>query len=732
MTPTRRNSARLAALYLAIAAASPHAQTQTPVPRAAGVVQAETTAVLVDVVVRDRRGQPVVDLGAADFELFEDGVPQEIGAITLYTPDGGGKLPAPPPPAETPSSAGPAGPPSAPRTDAAQEPVVALVFDRLTPEARSFAHKAALGYVGDQAGNRPLVGVFGIDLSLITHQNYTRDLTRLRKAIADVGVRSAAQFESQAAKAREAGQRSAGAAGAGGALAGGGQGAAQAAQGGAGGAMADAMIADMQRRTLETFEALERDQQGLSTSNALLAVVNGMRGLPGRKSVIFFSEGVAIPANVAARFRSVIDTANRGNVSIYAMDAAGLRTKSTSEEARDSINAAAAGNLQRNPTTDVVGAPMTAALERNEDMLRHDPHSGLGQLADETGGILIRNTNDLTGGFRRIDQDMRNYYMLSYVPKNPALDGKFRQISVRVKRAGLEVAARKGYYAVRAQGVMPVMSFEAPALALLEATPVPNAFPIRAAALKFPESDRTGLTPVLVSVPASAMTFHTSDDGASYRAEFTVVVRFRTDTKVVADKLSQNYVLTGPVDRLDAVKQGNVLFYRQPELAPGVYTMEAVVHDALADRASVRFATVEQPSPDPDTLRLSDLVLVSSAERLAESQRPAGNPFLVGDLLLYPNLGEPLRKSATPELAFFFSVYPAKGANATASMEVIQNGAVLATLPLPLGNPDSAGRIQQMSRIPTAALPAGTYDLRVVVTQGQRRVSRTAVLRLIE
>jgi hypothetical protein len=493
------------------------------------------------------------------------------------------------------------------------------------------------------------------------------------------------------------------------------------------------MIADMQRRTLETFEMLERDQQGLSTSNALLAVVNSMRLLPGRKSVIFFSEGVAIPANVAARFRSVIDTANRANVSIYAMDAGGLRTESSSKETRDGVMAAAERNLQRNPTADITGAAMTTALERNEDLLRHDPHSGLGQLADETGAILIRNTNDLTGGFRRIDQDMRNYYMLSYVPKNPTLDGKFRQISVRVKRSGLDVAARKGYYAVRAEGPMPVMSFEAPALALLESTPVPNAFPIRAAALRFPETERTGLTPVLVSVPAAAMTFRPSADGASYRAEFTVVVRFRTATNGVADKLSQNYVLTGPIERLDGVKQGNVLFYREPELAPGVYTMEAVVHDAIADKASVRFSTVEQPAAEADALRVSDLVLVSRAERVAKAEdRPAGNPFVVGEMLLYPNIGEPLRKSDTPELGFFFTVYPAKGSTATAALELLKNGAVLATLPLPLGNTDSSGRIQQVSRIPTAALPAGTYDLRLVVAQGQRKIAKTAVLSLVE
>jgi hypothetical protein len=461
-------------------------------------------------------------------------------------------------------------------------------------------------------------------------------------------------------------------------------------------------------------------------------VVNGMRALPGRKSVIFFSEGVAIPANVAARFRSVIDTAHRANVSIYAMDAGGLRVESTSKEAREGIDAAANRTLRRNPTADVVGAAMTEALERNEYLLRSDPHSGLGQLTDETGGILIRNTNDLTGGFKRIDQDMRNYYMLSYVPKNDRFDGKFRAIGVKVKRPGTEVAARKGYYAVRGTGAMPVMSYEARPLALLDSTPLPNAFPVRAAALKFPQSGGPGVTPILVSVPASAMTFVPTEDRASYRAEFTVLVRFRNAADEVVDKMSQSYVLTGPLDRLESVKSGNVLFYRARELKAGLYTMEAIVHDALSDRASVRLVTVEEPRVDQNALRVSDLVLVASAERVATADRPAGNPFLVGDLLLYPNLGEPVRKSATPELGFFFTVYPEKGATPRATLELMQNGVRLAALPLALGEPDSSGRIQHVSRLPIGTLAAGTYDLRLLLVDGRQQISRSTMVRIVD
>jgi VWFA-related protein len=717
------------ALAVALLAAGPAAQTQQPPPpRASGIVQAETTAILVDVVVRDKHGQPVTDLTAADFELYEDGVLQEIGALTRYAAAADGAVAA----STTTATPVPADVAPKPKTEPTPEPVIALVFDRLTPEARVMARKAALGYVGERPQSAARIAVFGIDLSLLTYQTYTREATLLRKAIEDVGVRSTAQFQSQAGKARELAQQSEGAANSMAALQAGGQGAAAAAQGGAGAAAADAMFAQMQQRTLETFEMLEHDQQGLSSSNALLAVVNSMRALPGRKSVIFFSEGLAIPANVVARFRSVIDTANRANVSIYAMDAIGLRAESTSKDTREGINAAANRMLRRNPTSDVVGAPMTEALERNEGLLRNDPHSGLGELAEGTGGILIGNTNDLTGGFKRIDQDMRNYYMLSYVPKNDRFDGKFRNISVKVKRGGTDVAARKGYYAVRGAGPTPVMSYEARPLALLDSTPLPNAFPARAAALKFPASAAPGLTPVLVSVAASAMTFVPSEDRASYRAEFTILVRVRDAHNQVIDKMSQSYVLTGPMERLESVKQGSVLFYRERELKPGLYTMEAIVHDVLSDRASVRIATVEEPSVDPATLRVSDLVLIASAERIAKADQRAGSPFLVGDMLLYPNLGDPLRKSATTELGFFFTAYPGKGSKPQATVELMQNGGRIASVPLTLGEADSFGRIQHVSRLPIGTLAAGTYDLRIMLTDGRQQISRSAMFRIVD
>jgi hypothetical protein len=79
-----------------------------------------------------------------------------------------------------------------------------------------------------------------------------------------------------------------------------------AAQAMAGGAAAERDIARLQVGMMQSFEALERDQQGFATSNGLLAVVQGLARIPGRKTIVFFSEGMAIPDRVLTQFQAVI------------------------------------------------------------------------------------------------------------------------------------------------------------------------------------------------------------------------------------------------------------------------------------------------------------------------------------------------------------------------------------------------------------------------------------------
>jgi hypothetical protein len=478
---------------------------------------------------------------------------------------------------------------------------------------------------------------------------------------------------------------------------------------------------------LDSFEVLERDQQGYATSNGLLAVVNSLKLMPGRKTVVFFSEGLAIPPAVQAHFRAVISEANRANVSIYAMDAAGLRADSAMEETRREMLAQAREQArQRGSGRDHVGGALSKQLERNEDLLRLNPHSGLGQLANETGGFLIRDTNDLKGGFRRIDADMRFYYALAYEPSNQEYDGAFRNVEVKVRRPGVKVRSRRGYIAVRETDSRPVLTFEAPALALMDRAPAPDAFPTWTRALSFPEPDRPGLAPVLVGIPGNVLKFRTDEETKSYLADLVIVARIKDATGRVVERMGQNYKMSGPKDQLAAARAGEVLFYREAELAPGRYTVEAIAYDAEAEAAGMRTAELVVPEAASGRPRLSSVVPVKRVEQLPKEERDAARPLAFGDVLLYPNLGEPVSKADRNEVTFFFTVYGVSGGaeRPRGRIALAKGGAKVAEAPIELPEPDSGGRIQHVLGLPLAQLPAGSYELTVTVEDARGRDSQ--------
>jgi hypothetical protein len=227
------------------------------------------------------------------------------------------------------------------------------------------------------------------------------------------------------------------------------------------------------------------------------------------------------------------------------------------------------------------------------------------------------------------------------------------------------------------------------------------------------------------------MSFRLTEDQKNFESDFAIVVRFLDAQGKVARKVSQHYNMSGEVARLPIARNSDVLFYREPVLAPGVYTMESIVYDNPSKKASVRYSTVEVPRIDPKTLRISSLVLVDRGETVPPDQRKDG-PLFVKDVLIYPNLTGEVSKSAK-ELGFFFTVYPgATTSDSQAVLEVIQNGKPLAQLPLPLDAADRSGRIQQVGRLPLDAFAPGTYELRAIVKQGADQVYSSVMVRVTE
>jgi len=701
-------------------------------PQRAGAVNESVRAILVDVVVRDKKGLPVRDLTQSDFEVVEDNVPQKVGSFTpVFDNVVQTAVSAGPPSAPAPAASGSGAAPATPTAINGAPPVTALVFDRLTPEARKLAVQAAQNYFGSKEEAPGYVGIFSIDNALTPFTPFTRNVRLLKDALAKLSSRGSSSFNSSEnqQKAASLSQRASTAAqAASNEQAGAGRG------GGGGGTSAgDAQLAALEGKMVRDFDVMERDQEGYATTNGLFAIVNALKPLPGRKSLVLFSEGLSIPPAVQRLFLGVIDSANRANVSIYTMDAAGLRAESEQAKIRDQVNAAGnRGILTGYASNSANDEPLSKALEKNEDVLRQDPRNGLGELARSTGGLAFDNTNNLRQGFDRVESDQKNYYLLGYTPINENFDGHFRAIEVKVKRPGVTVAARKGYFAVRDPGTGgPVNSYEAPALGALEQKPVPNAFPVHAAAMQFPERDRPQLVPVIVDLKTAPLTFAPTEDGKSYTSDFAVIVRFLDQQDQVVRKVSQHYEVKGPVSELERAKQGEVLFYREPQLSPGLYTMETIVYDAPSGKASVRFSTLELPKAETDKLRMSSLILVKRGEKVPEKDRRAENPLLVKDLLLYPNLGDPVSK-ASKEAGFFFTVYPApNGPAPQAVLELMLNGTIVAQLPMPLSPADASGRIQQLGRLPLDQLSPDTYEMRAVVKQGDAQVFKSVMLRVV-
>jgi len=368
------------------------------------------------------------------------------------------------------------------------------------------------------------------------------------------------------------------------------------------------------------------------------------------------------------------------------------------------------------------------ALERNEELLTFDPRSGLGQLADQTGGFLIHDTNDLSMGLRRINDDMHGYYMLTYVPMNEDYNGKFRQISVKLKRTSLEVQTRKGYYAIESLGQLPVLDYEAPAIAAarnMSANSKPFSF--GGSALSFPERNRPGLSLMLAEAPLSAFSFSQGPDDKTYTTDFSIVALVRDQSNQVVQKLSQHYSLTGPLTTLASAKKGNVLFYREAQLSPGSYTVDLIAFDGPTGKVSLQKTPLEIPSGDDTKPQVSSVSVLRRAEQLTPDEQKRDQPLRFGELLVYPNLGEPIQKSVAKQLAFFFTAWPSKGSTSKLklTMEILQNHRSLGKTSGQLPDQDGQGQIKYASSFPLDKFQSGSYELKVTISDDKNSVSRS-------
>jgi VWFA-related protein len=358
-------------ILVCAAAAGGRAQQDPPAQDAPQpVFRAGVNFVRVDVIVTDRRGDPITTLTKDDFEVFEDGRAQVVEQFKLVDATGAGREQLPATELRTRDDE---------LLDAEREDVrvfALLLDDYHVPRSRSMAVRDTLvTFIREQVRPNDLLTVM-YPLTPVRTLTFTRDHESV--------IRAVRLFEGRK------------------------------------GDYAPRNAAEEQHwRNLGAIERIRSDIV-VDALSALSVRLGSLR--EGRKSIVLVSDGFG--ANLM-RLRDVNRDANRNNVSIYPFDPCGL---------------VAPGGFSAN------GRPDCSSNRLRREVLL--------QLADETDGRAIVNRNTLASGLAQIARDSSYYYLLGYVSSQPATDGKFHEIRVRVKPRGLDVRARKGYWALTFAEVM--------------------------------------------------------------------------------------------------------------------------------------------------------------------------------------------------------------------------------------------------------------------------------------
>ena len=385
-------TASVALSYAAPQAAAPAAQTPT--------IKSGTEEVLLDVVIRDKKGKPVNDIKPDDLTVVDNGAKQTVTSFRLVQ----GK--------EAISHTGA----TTTLDPLRQVRLVTLCFAALgEPNERLTAKKAAIDLVKGDQGTNVYYSVVMINGRLLVLQQFTSDKDALVKAIERAttgGAPSQYLAESDRIKAdlrrylgNPSGQglgtdaasatNSAGAAGA-----------ANAGPAGGGGSFVQAKLTNIMLDMLRFDAAYQGDGTRMELES-MKSLVAGLAGLPGRKTILYFTWGMYMPTNLDEMFKNLKSAANRANVTFYGLMAQGVRTWSASGGATEQLNNAT--NSVKNAVTADDGRVSTdqiRAADTAESAGRNNTDLPLRELSEDTGGFLVGDSNDLKVPLRRINEEV--------------------------------------------------------------------------------------------------------------------------------------------------------------------------------------------------------------------------------------------------------------------------------------------------------------------------------------
>jgi VWFA-related protein len=684
------------------------------------VFRVDTEVVLLDVVARDKKGRTVRDLRPDEIEVYEDAVRQQTGSFRFLDSRAVGE--ALEDAAEGPAKGAAAPVPEAPRPGESRHlNLVTFLFDQLGPNGRNIARKAALSFL--ELENRPdvYVSVFQIRESLKLLQQFTTDRESVRTAVLHATGEVDTQYTAATERLSEEAARANGfrdrlevltTTGAGQATAGA---AAQLGQ--------EVDLANMAVNALRLTDELQREQQGQSVLFALLALAKKQQALAGRKTILFFSEGVQAPPRLEHVLLTAISEANRANVSIYAVDSRGLSTVSDTAAAKATLDEAVATSIRQQMLRGfrLFTREDMLIADTAESSLRMDTVGTLEQLAESTGGMMIARTNDVHAGIARAVGDLRGYYEIAYSPTNRTFDGKFRRITLKVTRPGVSVQTRSGYFAMPPGEGTATFPYEVRLLEAMRAADPPHDLPVHSRAFRFGTEAGGQRYTLVLELPLRSVRFEPDRDPAFERAHFSFMGVLRASWGGVAEKFGQDAPLWLPRKRHNELMQGNAVFMRSFTLPEGRYRLETAAWDQQSGEMSVSHSRLAVPAPH-SSFGLSSLAVVKRAERVPKGALASDDPFRAGEARIVPWVTEPELDAAREVGLFFVAYVPKGGADAPqVTLEFLRDAKVVGRAEPALPPPDAEGRIPYVVSLPGGRLTPGHYEVVAELRAGSQR-----------
>lgn len=595
-------------------AQSSNASSDTSASQTTYTFKVNSDIVLTNVVVRDKKtGQIVTGLQPNDFTILENGKPQHVLSLDFENVDNLAQQGTSTVSGNASSSAAPASAQLFSKNGQVDEAVlrnrrlIVMMFDLSSMQVEDLdrAVAAAKNYVQKQMQPADLVAMVSMGTSLSLDQDFTSDknmiLHQLNRYNGNEGQGMAAGGDGTTSGTQD---------------------------------------------LSASYTPDESEYNYVNTDVKLYAietVSKALQRIPQRKSLLLFSGGLTRTGiENQASLNAAINASVRANLSIYTVDVRGLT-------ALPPVGDAQTASLRGNAAYS--GAAVTSQFSTN-----YGSQETLSALSTDTGGRVFFDSNDFAPAFQRVQTDTAAYYEVAFRSTNLARDGKFRKLTIRVKRGGVKLEYRPGYWAPadfqhstkedREQQLEEELASDLPATDMM----------IYLDAYYFQTRPGSFLVPVSLIVPGSQIPFVRGGD--QDKATLDVIGEVKNHANMQVGNVRDTVKLKLKTSQ-DA-QQKNIQYTTSFMLAPGTYQIKFVVRENESGRMGSFQANVTVPEYKQDQIKLSSVVL--SSQQIPFTKKTS-NPLVVDGAEWIPNVPHVFEQSQ--HMILLYQIYDPAHSQAT-------------------------------------------------------------------